>query len=115
MKMPKSILFMQLRTKFNQKAGFEVLKSNVFIDYRKNKFTMTFENKEIRELIKKEGKVEEYSEFSEMLIKGVNKQLKAEEIQVINLNIYLKEKKSDAVIYYIKNGEKVSSELNEVF
>lgn len=115
MSIQSRILFAQIKNKFDKTAGFQVLKSNVFVDYRKNSFSISFENNKLNEEIKKQAKIEDFTEMSEMLLNAVKKKIKADEIQIINLNIFPYEKKTDAIIYYLKDGEKLSMELNEVF
>ena len=113
---PPALLFNMFKSKFTKVAKFPATSVIIDADYLAGTFASEIQYKELKKTCKDSGKIEDFTEFSEILISRVSKEIKAKKIDKFILSIDLIGKKTNCNVYYIaQNDEAQTQELNSIF
>ncbi len=111
---PPALLFNMFKKKFTKFAGFDVKGVIIDADYLTGSFAMAIRGD--GKLATDSGKIEDFTEFSEILISRVSKEIKATKIDKFILDIDLIKKTTHTKVYFInQNNEPNFQELNSIF
>lgn len=106
---------MVMQKKFNSKVDFNVIKANLFLNYKKEKPEIKLELFGDELKASKEDLLINHSDFGDIIFSNLKKRLQYDKIDFIDIKIDLKNKSLSASVYYLLEGKELKTDFNDIF